>query len=115
MQINYNRMERRFCSLLPVNDGEHEVAEGPERIQLQGDHGRAAEGGGRQEQVLAHHRPLTLPSPHLGVVAYDCRKLQATAKVCLPSYLVMNYSQVRFFKVRGFCRAKFEPTSGLNH
>ena len=83
-------MERRFCSLLPVNDGEHEVAEGPERIQLQGDHGRAAEGGSRQQQVLAHHRHLTLPSPHLGVVAYDCRKLQATAKVCLPSYLVMN-------------------------
>ena len=92
MQINYNRMERRFCSLLPVNDGEHEVAEGPERIQLQGDHGRAAEGGGRQEQVLAHHRPLALPSPHLGVAPHDCCKLQETPEVPGPDILIILQS-----------------------
>ena len=96
-------MERRFCLLLPVNDGEHEVAEGPERVQLQGDHGRAAEGGGRQQQVLAHHRPLTLPSPHLGVVAYDCRKLQATAKVCMFAVLVNELqSSPLFLRFGGF-------------
>ena len=67
--------------LFPVDDDEHAVAADPERVRLQGDHGRAAEGGRRRQQVPPHRRPLALPSPNLGVVAHHCRELQETPEV----------------------------------